>query len=103
MRGSGAASAISGLRCAVCGTAVDIATLAAWQCPRRTVDDPNHVLHLVEGDEFVDDIDDPNPLVRYGPRLGWWAFARAHGMADASCVALTCRVAEGFVTTPFGR
>ena len=103
MRGSGAASAISGLRCAVCGTGVDIATLAAWQCPRRTVDDPNHVLHLVEGDESVDDIDDPNPLVRYGPRLGWWAFARAHGMADASCVALTCRVAEGFVTTPFGR
>jgi threonine dehydratase len=94
---------ISGLRCAVCGEAVDIATVAPWQCPRRTVTDPNHVLHLVSGTESVDDLDDPNPLVRYGPRLGWWSFARANGLSADACAALTRRVAVGFVTTPFAR
>lgn len=87
----------------MCGTAVDIADAAAWQCPRRTPDDLHHVLHLVAGAEPVDDLDDPNPLVRYGPRLGWWAFARAHGMSDDACAELTRRVADGFVTTPFAR
>lgn len=61
------------------------------------------MLHLVVGDRPVDDLDDPNPLVRYGPRLGWWAFARANGLSDEACAALTRRVAAGFVTTPFER
>lgn len=92
-----------GLRCAVCGTTVDIAALDPWQCPRRTVADPHHVLHLTSGGDRIADIDDINPLVRYGPRLGWWAFARSHGMTDEACTALTRRVADGFVTTPFAR
>lgn len=103
MRGRDGATAIIGLRCAVCGATVDISTVAPWQCPRRTVDDPNHVLHLVTGSEPVDDIDDTNPLVRYGPRLGWWAFARSHGMTVDACVARTRRVAGEFAATPFDR
>ena len=87
----------------MCSTRVDIAAAEPWQCPRRTADDPHHVLHLVVGDEPVDDLDDPNPLVRYGPRLGWWAFARANGLSDEACAALTRRVATGFATTPFER
>lgn len=97
---------IAGLRCAVCGTSVDIATAFAWRCPNATVADPHHVLHLVESDHD----DDPaaagvtasdNPFVRYGPRLAWWAFARAHGMTDDACEALTWEVAADFRTTPF--
>jgi threonine dehydratase len=103
MRSDAAGHTVSGFRCAVCGTFVDIATVAPWQCPRRTATDPNHVLHLESGSESVDDLDDPNPLVRYGPRLGWWSFARAHGLTDEACAALTRRVADGFVTTPFHR
>jgi threonine dehydratase len=61
------------------------------------------VLHLVTSDELAAAVDDPNPFVRYGPRLAWWAFARAHGMSADDCVALTREVADGFVVTPFGR
>ena len=48
-------------------------------------------------------LDDPNPFVAYGPRLAWWAFARANGMTEQACVALTHDVADGFVVTPFSR
>jgi threonine synthase len=94
---------IGGLRCAVCGTFVDIASVAPWQCPRRTASDPHHVLHLVSTTEPVDDLDDANPLVRYGRRLAWWSFARANGLDDEACADLTRRVADGFVITPFDR
>ena len=39
---------IEALRCAVCGTTVDIATPFAWKCPNAIADDPYHVLHLVD-------------------------------------------------------
>jgi threonine dehydratase len=104
---------IAGFRCAVCGTSVDIATPLAWRCPRATPDDPHHVLHLVAAhepahdathatadDERRDDVGD-NPFLRYGHRLAWWAFARANGMTDAACAALTREVAPDFRVTPF--
>ena len=47
------------------------------------------------------DLDEPNPFVRYGPRLAWWAFARANGMTDEACEALTREVAGDFTVTPF--
>ena len=93
---------ITGFRCAVCGANVAIATVAPWRCPNATTADPYHVLHLVDDGVTPEAIDDPNPFVRYGPRLAWWAFARANGMSDADCTALTHAVAEGFVVTPFG-
>ena len=98
---------IAGFRCAVCGTTVDIATPLAWRCPRATLTDRHHVLHIVDDDDSSDDwddvLDDTNPFVRHGPRLAWWAFARANGMTDDACVALTREVADGFAVTPFAR
>ena len=94
---------IAGFRCAVCGASVDIATACPWKCPNATPADPYHALHLVDDGAPSEDLDDPNPFVRYGRRLAWWAFARAHGMSDSDCSALTRAVAEGFTITPFGR
>jgi threonine synthase len=92
---------ITGWRCAVCATTVDIATVHPFTCPRASLADPHHVLHpLVVGDEPAPS-DDPNPFVAFGPRLAWWAFARTHGMTEAACVALTRELAAGFTTTPF--
>lgn len=94
---------VEGFRCAVCGEDVGIATALAWRCPNATEGDPYHVLHIV-GDGASDDlIDDPNPFVRYGPRLAWWAFARANGVSDDDCTRLTREVADGFAITPFAR
>jgi threonine synthase len=99
---------ITGYRCAVCGAEVPVATACPWRCPNATPADPYHVLHLVDDGAVPDPVDDPNPFVRYGPRLAWWSFARHHGMRDARCEELTREVAggevaDGFVVTPFGR
>jgi threonine synthase len=110
---------IVGWCCAVCGTRVDIATFGQWRCPQASTDDPYHVLRLVEADLATDPpaptlqraiADDPtieptslNPFVVYGPRLAWWAFARANGMTDAACEALTRALAGDFRVTPFER
>ena len=77
----------------------------AWRCPNATPDDPNHVLHLVGaagGNEPI--LDEPgavNPMFRYGPRLAWWAFARANGLTPDACETLTHEVAGDFRITPF--
>ena len=61
---------IVGWRCAVCGATVDIATPYPFTCPRATAADRHHVLHpLTVGPEPAR-LDDPNPFVAYGPRLG---------------------------------
>ncbi len=95
--------AVAGFRCAVCQAFVDVGEPTPWQCPNRSTDDPNHVLHLVVQPGDVELLDDPHPFVRYGPRLAWWSFARTNGMTVDDCVVLTRRVAAGFVTTPFDR
>jgi len=92
---------IAGWRCAVCGVTVDAATPYTFTCPRSTPEDRHHVLHpVVVGDE-PPVLDDINPFVAYGPRLGWWAFARTHGMTEGACIALTRDVADCFAVTPF--
>jgi len=94
---------IVGFRCAVCGAMVDVAMPLAWRCPNASAADPHHVLHVVEAGPAVDDLVSDNPFVRYGPRLAWWQFARAHGMTPGACEALTYQVAGGFSVTPFAR
>jgi len=94
---------IVGWRCAVCGTTVDIATPYAFTCPRSSPADRHHVLHPLTVGPEPDRLDDPNPFVAYGPRLGWWQFARANGMTEQACVALTRDLAAGFAVTPFAR
>ena len=88
-------------RCAVCGAVLDVRTPFPWRCPNATLADPHHVLHLVEAGEAAEEIDDPNPFVRFGPRMAWWAFARANGMTEDDCLELTRRVASRFEVTPF--
>jgi threonine dehydratase len=95
--------AVAGFRCAVCRAFVDVATVAPWQCPNRSPDDPYHVLHLVAADASPDPISDPDPFVRYGPRLAWWSFARANGLTHHECLELTRSVTGAIVTTPFAR
>jgi threonine synthase len=92
-----------GWRCAVCGATVDIGTALRWRCPNATATDPHHVLHPVTGDHSIEPLDDPDPFVRFGPRLAWWSFARANGMLNVDCIALTRQVASGFAVTPWGR
>ncbi len=101
---------VTGLRCAVCGTVLDIGTPLAWRCPNATSADPHHVLHLLQdgGPGGTDpaaggrSVPDANPFLVYGARLAWWAFATAHGMTDSQCAALTEEVAGDFRFTPFG-
>jgi threonine dehydratase len=91
------------LRCAVCGATVDIASPYPFTCPNAAASDRNHVLHPLTAGTEPPPGDDPNPFVAYGPRLAWWAFARANGMTEAACVALTRDVAGEFRVTPFAR
>jgi threonine synthase len=94
---------IVGWRCAVCRTDIDVATPYPFTCPRSTPDDRRHVLHPHVVGVDAAPLDDPNPFVAYGPRLAWWAFARANGMTEGACVALTRELAAGFTVTPFQR
>jgi threonine synthase len=62
------------------------------------------VLHPLErAGPVTERLDDPNPFVAYGPRMAWWAFARANGMTAAACEALARDVAGGFEVTPLAR
>ncbi len=90
-----------GWRCLVCGATRDIGDLAPWRCPAGTDTDRHHLLGIVNQGEQPPELDDPNPYVRYGPRLAWWAAARANGLSHDDCVALTREVATGFHRTPF--
>ena len=90
-----------GWRCAVCGTTIDVAEPLAFACPRATANDRRHVLHPLSVATLPPRVDHPNPFVAYGPRMAWWAFARAHGMTEAAVVALASEVADGFAETPF--
>ncbi len=94
---------ILGWRCAVCGTTVDIGTPHPFTCPRASASDPHHVLHPLGVGPEPARLDDPNPFVAYGPRLGWWSFARTRGLTEQACLALTRDLADGFAVTPFGR
>lgn len=87
-------------RCVVCGTTVDVGAPYPWRCPRATPTDRRHVLRIVDPRPLPAPLDDPNPFVRYGPRLAWWASARAGGLGDDECIALTRRLVPDAAITP---
>jgi len=91
---------VTGYRCATCGAEVPIGTLHPFKCPDAPAGDSHHVLHPVVSGPDPELFDDPNPFVRYGRSLAWWAFARTHGLSEDACLALTREVADGFVITP---
>ena len=92
-----------GWRCVVCGTTVPLSEPFPWRCPRSTATDRRHVLRFVDDRPPPRPLDDPNPFVRYGPRLAWWAFATANRLTDDDCVSLTRSVVGDAVVTPFCR
>ena len=51
---------------------------------------------IASGRVPLDEPGDVNPMFRYGPRLAWWAFARANGLTPDACEALTHEVAGDF-------
>lgn len=91
---------VTGYRCATCGTAVPIETVYPFTCPAKPAGDSHHALHPVVSGPDPELIDDPNPFVACGRSLAWWAFARAHGMSEEACIALTQEVGAGFLVTP---
>ncbi len=93
---------VTAYRCATCGETVSISTVHPFRCPAAAPGDSHHVLHPVVEGPAPELIDDPNPFVAYGRSLAWWAFARANGMSEDDCIALTREVADGFHVTPFG-
>jgi threonine dehydratase len=92
---------VLGWRCAVCDTAVDVATPLPWRCPRATSEDRHHVLHLVRAAAPFAPGDDPHPFVAHDAELAWAAFAAAHGM-DASGRAALVRELDAAVATVAG-
>jgi threonine synthase len=85
----------------VCGVTVAVDTAFTWRCPAATREDPHHLLQIVEPDHTPDLLDSVNPLIRYGPRLAWWRWARANGLGNEDCIALTEEVAGDFRVTPY--
>lgn len=100
-----------GWRCAVCAATVPIAEVFPWRCPRAAPGERDHVLRIIDApsrrphDASPDDTipEDPNPFVRYGHRLAWWASATANGLTDDVCVELTRSVVPDATVSPFGR
>ena len=106
-----AASNVTGFRCAVCGTEVDIATPSPWRCPRAADEDRHHVLQIVRRLAPLRPVEDPHPFVAFGSELAWQAFALARGMEEEAAHALVRQVdgrveavdGIGFRVTPFER
>lgn len=94
-----------GLRCAVCGAHVDIATPFSWRCPNATALDRRHALQFVDGAPVDVDEDGRGPFGRFRPWLAWDSFAAANGMTEAARAALVAALDEplGFAITPFVR
>ena len=97
---------IVGLRCVVCGEEIEISRPCAWTCRQATTADPYHVLEFIDDQAapvIEIDAEEQNPFVRYRERMGWWAFARSHGMSDADTVDIARSVAGSFAITPLQR
>lgn len=94
----------AGWRCAVCGTEVPVSASFTWRCPQASDTDPHHLLQILPGEPAAATplINHVNPMVRFGPRLAWWRWARWHGLDDAACTALTEEVIGDFRVTPYG-
>jgi threonine synthase len=75
-----------------------------WRCPAATAADPHHLLQIIDtepagSEDLLPESD--NPLIRYGPRLAWWRWARAHGLSAHDCITLTEQLAGDFRVTPY--
>jgi threonine synthase len=103
---------VIGLRCAVCGATVDVATAMPWRCPRSASGDRHHVLQVLRRIAPLRPLTgEPNPFVAYDSELAWAAFAEANGMTAHARTALVGELDAavagvagiGFRETPFAR
>ena len=93
-----------GWRCAVCGITVPVSASCTWRCPAATAQDPHHLLQIIDPESHEHEghlLKSDNPMVRYGPRLAWWRWARANGISEQQCISLTEEVAGDFRVTPY--
>ncbi|MGA1353081.1 MAG: pyridoxal-phosphate dependent enzyme, partial [Ilumatobacteraceae bacterium] len=102
---------VRGLRCAACGTRVEVKTALSWRCPNAQGNNRHHVL-LIESDVApLRRTKHRNPFIAFRRYLAWDAFADANGMSEADrdslIEELDATVASvagtGFVFTPFAR
>lgn len=103
--------AVTGWRCATCGSEVPIATPLAFRCPNATADDPRHVMQIVSGPRVSPPERQANTFVSDDQNLAWAAFAAAHGMdrsrrnelVEELDAAIRAVDGVGFTATPFAR
>jgi threonine synthase len=102
---------VTGLRCATCGTRVEIAAHMSWRCPNATAADPYHVLHIEQPISPLRATPERNPFLAFRRYLAWDAFAAANGVDETGREALITEVDDavaaiagtGFHITPFRR
>ncbi|MBU3689807.1 MAG: hypothetical protein B7C54_06605 [Acidimicrobiales bacterium mtb01] len=91
------------LRCAACSRSLDAGQPLPWRCPGET-GDRHHILLIHRDEPMVSDAtrsaiaNDPNPFVRFAPRLAWWDFVHAHGWTDDQAIGAVKRLDERVAT-----
>jgi threonine dehydratase len=102
---------VTGLVCAVCGTAVPISQALSWKCPRATETDTHHVLHFENTVEPFRPTDDENPYLAFRKYLAVDSFGAAIGLSEDARIriiteanaAVAAVAGTGFLRTPLYR
>ena len=102
---------VTGLVCAVCGTAVPISQALSWKCPLATDVDTHHVLHFENSVEPFRPTDDSNPYLAFRKYLAVDSFGAAIGLSETERIRIIQETNEavasiagtGFLRTPLYR
>ncbi|MTA71143.1 MAG: pyridoxal-phosphate dependent enzyme, partial [Actinobacteria bacterium] len=102
---------VTGLVCAVCGTAVPISQALSWKCPLASDVDTHHVLHFENSVEPFRPNDDSNPYLAFRKYLAVDSFGAAIGLSEAERIRIIQETNEavasiagtGFLRTPLYR
>ena len=102
---------VTGLVCAVCGTAVPISQALTWKCPQVTEADTHHVLHFENSVEPFRPTDDANPYLAFRKYLAVDALGAAIGLSEVDRIriiqetndAVASVAGTGFLRTPLYR
>lgn len=102
---------VTGLVCAVCGTAVSISQALSWKCPLATEADTHHVLHFENKVEPFRPTDDVNPYLAFRKYLAVDSFGAAIGLSEDERIRIITQANDavkavagtGFLRTPLYR
>ena len=102
---------VTGLVCAVCGTAVPISQALSWKCPLATEADTHHVLHFENTVEPFRPTDDVNPYLAFRKYLAVDSFGAAIGLSEDERIRIITQANDaveavadtGFLRTPLYR